>query len=110
MIDFDDHDCNYASWPRDRLDREALAAQNPDHVGHLDPRLRHWAPEPLGSHQSDARPKPAYWDHSGIDRVNSEFSRVVKSVFAFLFLVFAFAVMFVGFGGLELIGWARRLL
>lgn len=83
---------------------------NPDHVGGLDPGIRHYPPEPLGSHKSDSQPCPPYWAPSGIDRVNSEFSKVVLGIIAIMLGLFGLAVMFVGFGGLNLVERLRGLL
>lgn len=59
-------------------------AWNPDHVGGIEPGLRQYGKEPLGAHPSDNRPKPDYWDSSGVDRVNSEFNGLVWHVVGYV--------------------------
>lgn len=56
-IDFDAHDTDLASWPRDRLDYETLRAQQEGDALWGD-ELRHYPPDPL-SDNSLNRPKVA---------------------------------------------------
>lgn len=117
----DDFDPVY--WTRDRLDREALAAQddqlwleqtrtiqqqnNPGYIAGIDPGIREYSIEPLGSHRSDSQPCPPYWDSHGLDNGHSQLSKAVRVFIAVLFGLFGLAVMFVGFGGLNLVGRLR---
>lgn len=94
----DSTDFDPITWKRD-----------PHHVGGVAPEIRSYGQEPLGAHQSDDNPIPPYWDSNGIENVDSAVSGLLRAACAWLALLFGFAVMFVGFGGLELIQWLRDL-